>query len=209
MLAADRRRRAGATVGMEGELDLPSVGQLERLGAFQELLQVAGLEHGTDAQPELGLPVAAALERFLEEQGFLISYVLLCRWANARGFRVERLRPRSYLDVVAEPRADRATRGVWTPEHPTRKDERAPDLEPRHGDEPVGPRQRTWSYKQSLDALARAMAELPPGVAVLDQRTSRAIAKGRPDMPSASVLSRIAAKNGTTFSAMREEAARR
>jgi hypothetical protein len=79
----------------------------------------------------------------------------------------------------------------------------------RDGDEPVGPRQRTWSYEQSLDALVGAMAELPPGGGVLTQRAYRAIAKGRADMPSASVLSGIAATYGTTFSAMREEAQRR
>lgn len=209
MITADPRRHHAAAAAAEGELGLPSVGQLERLGAFGELLQVAGLDHGADAQPDLGVPVGEALERFLTEQGFLISYVLLCRWANVRGFRVERLRPRSYLDVAAELRANRAARGLWTPERPTPKNERVPDLQPRDGDEPLGPRQRTWSYEQSLDALVRAMAELPPGGGVLTQRAYRAIAKGRADLPSASVLSRIAAKYGTTFSAMREEARQR
>lgn len=134
--------------------------------------------------------------------------MLLCRWANARGFRVERLRPRSYLDVVAELRADRAARGRWTPERPTPKNERVPDLAPRPGDEPAGPRQRTWNYKQCVEALVRAMAELPPGAGVLTRRAYRAIAKGRADMPSASTLGEVAAANGTTFNAMREEAAR-
>jgi hypothetical protein len=208
MIATDPRRRAGATLGevvaAEDGFDLPSVGQLERLGAFTELLQVAGLEHGSDPHPELGVPVGEALERFLTEQGFLVSYVLLCRWANARGFRVERLRPRSYLDVVAQLRADRAARSLWTPERPTPKNERPPDLVPRPGDEPAGPRQRTWTYEESLDALARAMAKLPAGDGVLTQRAYRAIAKGRADMPSAATLGKIVAAHDTTFSAMRD-----
>jgi hypothetical protein len=123
MLAENRRRyRHG------GRLVMPTVGQIEwRLGPWPEALAKAGLKRrGHTGRP--GLPIADAIELFLEATGCLVGRTLLTRLCKINDLSLgQRWEKPSYPVEVARVRERRAAVGKWTPPKYTRTRQR-PDL---------------------------------------------------------------------------------
>lgn len=196
------------------ELRLPTVGQFAGEN-WDEMLQAAGLDPRVRAQIT---PSASSLtditEWFLIAQGYLPGVRSLHRFGREYGIAIPHVRHGDLARARDGLRERRAQAGLWTPPRlPTAGRRGLPWSAPDQQPDPVIPpsatprltEYRTWTNERVMTGLILAVQRLGPEER-LNQPMLRKLAKTHADIPSASVVSVIAAQHGTTFAALRDEA---
>jgi hypothetical protein len=118
-------RRDRARVEHGGRLALPTTVQVETLmGSWSAACALANLGTGADRPTHgRGIPIVAALDQVIEAYGALPTQRELERCMSQRGIALARRR-QPWAAYVSELRAERATRGRWTPPRPPARPER-------------------------------------------------------------------------------------
>jgi hypothetical protein len=181
---------AGRAWRHQGELALPTEGQIERVaGSWDDALVMAGLkrrEH--DHSTHRGVAVIDAIELFLEAYGALPTTVELEAFARRQGFPMSQ-REMSHSEAIEQLRYRRLEWGKWTPLSIPRKRDR-PDYSsevklPKNVGG-VGSRRKRWTREACLEALARLIEETAGER--LTQRKYQELSARRTDLPPLSSL---------------------
>lgn len=189
---------------------LPRAAVLDKHG-WDGLLADAGLHARARPKNREGMPIADAIERFLEVQGRLPSIRELARFANEQGFSINR--HKKLQPHIDELRERRRQEGRWTPEHlplPSRRPpwqglSDDPRMKQAVQDYPAARRDH-WTLERVEAGLRIAMTQLGPGER-LTLPVLRRLAQTDPRIPTASVVGRVANRHKTTITELRRKAA--
>lgn len=190
------------------ERRLPTVGQVSWFGPWDDLLELAGLEHrANDTNQIRSVPVEDAVERFLIAQGYLPGRKEMQRFARECGFSLQKATSQEYADVHERLRQRRAEHGLWTPAGQPRRHMKPPwtaMTDDEQAELPAPAPNNYWTLERVTDGLRHALTKLTPGQD-LTQARLRNLAKTDRAIPAASTVTDVAKAHGTTFSALRDQ----
>ncbi len=187
------------------EEQLPTHGQIERHG-WDTALQAASLQTRPKVARVQGVPVPDVIERFLMVQGRLPSHTDIIRFAKEQGFALGK--NKTILLHVEELRERRSREGLWTPARlpkPTQQPPWRPSAAAQRDKNNPRVRRGYWTPERVKAGLKTAIENLEPGQQLTSQVLMR-MAQSSDEIPSASVVGRVAKEHGTTFSEMRTKA---
>jgi hypothetical protein len=189
----------------------PSATQIDFQWGWDVIQEEAGLGPRPAPGSIAGVETLEAVRMFVDELDALPIRSTIQRYAALKDFSLALLDKAKVEAAIDQLREERSQAGQSLPERAlTLPELEALNLEPLD-EPPVPARKGAWTLDECEDALLRAARELHAKrkPQALKQRTYRLHAKGRRDMPTASTITDVARKHGTTFSKLRDEAVKR